>query len=91
MSPTPTTHLNHPSASFRTATLSGFQTCKESSSDLNRGYHELLVKLYGPRVEFESVLRESKQSAMDLGATIIRGLLGAHIRAKGGKVGEEIK
>ncbi len=63
----------------------------EALRDLNRGYYELLVKLYGPRVEFESFLRESKQSAMDMGSAIIRALLGSHIRAKGGKVEDEIE
>jgi len=63
----------------------------DAYKDLNRGYYELLVRLYGPRAEFESFLRESKQSAMDQAAAIILGLLGGHIRAKGGSVEGEIE
>ncbi len=63
----------------------------EAYRDLNGRYYQLLVKLYGPSARFETFLRESKESATDVGSRIIRALLGSHIRAKGGKVGEEIE
>jgi len=58
---------------------------------LNGRYYELLIKLYGARVEFEQFRRESKESAKDMGSRIILALLGGHIRAKGGRVEEEIE